>query len=273
MSYILDALRKSEQQRQRGKIPNLGGGGEPPPKRHRGGLLRLFVVLLVLNAGLLAWWLLRSPSEPSQPQPQVALQPQEELKLSVPLPSNTPAAPVPPPARAPQPIEAVSSTPGDSGALPVPASATEVDEDATVMVVGGQEVRVTVSDAMSGEQAAGQIEPPVAARPVEMTFPPAVEPASEPNESDTGSTLADSVQSDESLPRYLLREVPDGYPVPEFEVTLHFYTDEVSSRMVRLNGRLLREGDQVDDRWRLSEISPEGVVLGGTDFELFLERP
>ena len=59
MSYILDALKKSEKERKRGNIPDLSNTPEPPthkPKK-RTVLPYLIGIVLLINAGLLAWWL------------------------------------------------------------------------------------------------------------------------------------------------------------------------------------------------------------------------
>lgn len=82
MSYILDAIKKSDQQRELGTTPDLHTVHEPPqiePPRRPGWLYGLAAILL-LNAAGLGWWLWpRTPvaerpaqgvvaGDPSQPQ-------------------------------------------------------------------------------------------------------------------------------------------------------------------------------------------------------------
>ena len=59
MSYILDALKKSDQERQRGTVPNLQTVQAPltgePERRARWP--QVVALALLLNAGLLVWWL------------------------------------------------------------------------------------------------------------------------------------------------------------------------------------------------------------------------
>ncbi len=59
MSYILDALRKSEQERQRGTPPGLATTHAPlrTPKGGRPTWPWLLAVGLLANAGILAWWI------------------------------------------------------------------------------------------------------------------------------------------------------------------------------------------------------------------------
>jgi general secretion pathway protein B len=85
MSYILDALKKSEQQRLTAGVPSLTS--EPPVLMESGGPAPhwklLAAALLALNAGALGWWLLRPPAPPLPPgQPSVPIS----------APEKTPAA-------------------------------------------------------------------------------------------------------------------------------------------------------------------------------------
>ncbi len=59
MSYILDALKKSEKERQRGALPDMltvqDIVAEKPAKRLH--WVYLLAAVLLLNAGALVWWL------------------------------------------------------------------------------------------------------------------------------------------------------------------------------------------------------------------------
>ncbi len=59
MSYILDALKKSEEDRQRGEVPNLRTVQATPALKSEKRALwpYLLFLALLLNAGLLFWWL------------------------------------------------------------------------------------------------------------------------------------------------------------------------------------------------------------------------
>ena len=59
MSYILDALKKSDQERQRGKSPGLDAPAAPVEDKpgRRPVWLVVVVVALLVNAGFLVWWL------------------------------------------------------------------------------------------------------------------------------------------------------------------------------------------------------------------------
>lgn len=64
MSFILDALRKSERERQRQTAPGIGDSGFRPPKKHSNRWLIIIIAILALNAILVAALLLRGESTP-----------------------------------------------------------------------------------------------------------------------------------------------------------------------------------------------------------------
>jgi general secretion pathway protein B len=85
MSFILDALRKSETDRQRQNGPGLVDAGYRPPAARRGWLLPAFIVVVLVNAGVLGFLFLRPASdEPATPLAEAAAPP----------PAPPPVAPV-----------------------------------------------------------------------------------------------------------------------------------------------------------------------------------
>jgi general secretion pathway protein B len=98
MSFILDALRKSETERQRQSGPALADAGFRPPARRRGVWLPLLIVALVANLVVMATlWLRREPG--ATPTAPVAAAP--------------PAAPAPPVSN-PVKVPAAGSTAADA---------------------------------------------------------------------------------------------------------------------------------------------------------------
>jgi general secretion pathway protein B len=78
------------------------------------------------------------------------------------------------------------------------------------------------------------------------------------------------VATAEELPFYLdlsrgLRE-----QMPRLSMSMHFYTDNPGRRLVRINDRLLHEGDWVSDDLQIVEITPSGANLDllGKAFEM-----
>ena len=49
--------------------------------------------------------------------------------------------------------------------------------------------------------------------------------------------------------------------IPEIEISFHSYRFRPSSRLVRINGRIMREGQNITKELKLEKIVPSGVVL------------
>jgi general secretion pathway protein B len=197
MSFILDALKKSEQERRRREVPDIHTEHAPVPARRSGISYWPFVIgfALLLNAGLLLWWL-----RPWQP-PAIA---EEEAPVFV--------------------AEELAPEPVPITVLPLPEAEPALKEP-----------------------------PPL---------PPAVQPVPERVEpAPVREVVASAPMAASPPPR--LGELPPSLraELPELAITLHFFTDEPASRMVRINGQNLREGQQLNPNLALQGITPEGVVL------------
>jgi len=65
MSFILDALKKSEADRRRGEVPRLQNEPFSPPPRRRPLWPLLLTLALLLNGAVLGWWLLSREEQPA----------------------------------------------------------------------------------------------------------------------------------------------------------------------------------------------------------------
>jgi general secretion pathway protein B len=74
MSFILDALRKSDAERQRQAVPGLVDAGYRPPAPRRATWIPILVVVLAANLALMAgfWWRGRAGNEAAPVPAQVA---------------------------------------------------------------------------------------------------------------------------------------------------------------------------------------------------------
>ncbi|OGI43197.1 MAG: hypothetical protein A2150_05710, partial [Candidatus Muproteobacteria bacterium RBG_16_64_11] len=61
--------------------------------------------------------------------------------------------------------------------------------------------------------------------------------------------------------------------LPELAVTIHVYSPEESQRILFINNREYRRGDQVQEGLRVEEIVPEGAVLSFRGERFKLRRP
>lgn len=101
MSYILDALQKSERQRRKGHVPDLGAAADTDkPQRPTNTFARTaaWMVGIVLTGGLLAvliWWLQPMSAQPPRPTADLAAPPPAQTNQPQPAtrPNNITTAP------------------------------------------------------------------------------------------------------------------------------------------------------------------------------------
>ena len=149
MSYILDALRKSQAERERGRVPGLDAQPEPGPRaaaapadaRRTGGLLAVAGVGLALVLGA-AWWWRPAPVvatvAPATVAPAVVAPPlqapvQAPLPVVVSAPPTVAPTPAPTPASVPAPVLATTAP----RAVPLAQLAADQRRDLPPLVLGG----------------------------------------------------------------------------------------------------------------------------------------
>jgi general secretion pathway protein B len=244
MSFILDALKKSETDRQRQSAPALFEVKVAAPRRG----FPLWAVglgaLLLINALVLAWLLLRKPGG--------------EAPASAAVPAG---------AQPPAPVATAARSP--SGEVTVPATVTfQVNVPADSLSTGAP-AAVTEPGAVAPSPA-----PPLAEEPMlsggEASVPPDFDsrdyqPAITPEEAGAAAAArrAGGVPSrDELLAR--------GAPLPDLRMDLHVYDNDPAKRFVFLNMRKLREGESLPEGVRVDEITPSGARLSyqGNQFAL-----
>lgn len=142
MSYILDALRRADAERERGSVPGLhaqpamlGDADGETPRAARHVLWVGLACALVLLAGL-GWWLLGHDTTPPAAAPVVVAPAPAAVVSPAPAPARVfapplvaalPPAPVPAPSRAAEPSRAApAKTPEDKVAKPAPGAASKL---------------------------------------------------------------------------------------------------------------------------------------------------
>jgi general secretion pathway protein B len=135
VSYILDALRKSENERRQGDTPGITATRYRVDKRSRNIWLPLVGAILLVNAALMAFLLLRPSGSGSEPSP-VALPPEPinpppMASAARPAPKVRPLSrEVAPPADGPAPVTEVSQPAARPDTMPtadVPSVPTASD--------------------------------------------------------------------------------------------------------------------------------------------------
>ncbi len=220
MSLILEALKKSDRNRERGKVPDLQADHSiivpptPPLRRFRRWLLPL-LLLVALGGGGLLWklWLNITPA---------GVTPVRQTE-------STPAIPVTPP-----PAPATTSMPATTPLEPAKTSAAPKAE-------------VAVSASASAKQ---------------------------PNQPAKGPAATPAVENSQPVPTevYELADLPShiAQGLPELTVSVHYYTPNPESRMVRINNRILREGGSLPGGIKITSIEKNSILceLQGVRFRL-----
>ncbi len=226
MSYILDALNKSEQERQHERLPNLktshvpiiGHSGQQPLLVILGTIL---VMLLLAGMTFTFWYLNLEPNArtTSHTGQEVGSPPTSENPTAYAEKAREPSMPE------------LSAN-----------SALSLEDNNPVSESG---------TARPGLNDNAPFQPAVLVQPgEEMIVPQTIQPKTESPEPNSNA-IPDIVDLPVSIQKR----------IPALTFSTHIYASEAAWRMVGINGRSRREGDIVSDSLRLLEITEDGVVL------------
>jgi general secretion pathway protein B len=230
MSYILDALKKSDQQRQRGAAPTLQAAQltVAAPKRPlfiSYGLLAAVVLVSGIMIGWLhPWQAERQPPVPALPGTEaVAAKPQIPISRQATLTTPGPlTAPTEMPGKGAQGMTAANRS---RAAVATPA-AMKPDQPAPV-----------------GSGTTGSGTSAVAAPMADDSARPA------------GAAQQQKAMRMDELPVQIQREIP------AMAVQLHAYSNLPGERIVYINSTKLREGDSLVPGLMLEQITPDGMIF------------
>ena len=251
MSFILDALKKSELERQRQTIPGLMDAG-PPKRRPRFPLWAVaLVVLLGVNLAVLLIVLLRStPSSPhvvpgmgpppaSAParSPAGASSPgASSPATSAPAPAPAASAPAGAPATlAPRAVESPPAAPparaaehfSPMDATPVYAPEIPADNDAAAASAGSERASEASGSAAHGRTAAA---------------PGSASPARTARARDPVLTADEDKADEEVLPTIGEIDLSSQPALPDLHLDVHVFAAKPADRFVYINMRKYREG-------------------------------
>lgn len=240
MSFILDALKKSDHKRQRGSVPDLLTVHDPLPEgpKKRSLWFYLLVAVLLINAVALSVWLYPRQTETQNivPQPssgQPAGKPAQEAS-DIQLPDSSLSGP--------------ENSAGQQTAIVEEKPLSEPDSAAAVRDI--IPVNVVPQNRPVQTEAVEQKTSPD--RPSEVISHPSSESRSP---ADTGADQEQGVPDQGGLPLSVRQDLPD------ISITGHIYSNEPASRIVNINGQILREGETVAADLKLEEITSDGIVL------------
>ena len=250
MSFILDALKKSESDRQRQNGPALFEVRVAPPRTRLPLWAIAIAVLLVVNLGVVMWMLLRHQHASSAPGPQpVTAAATTPPSTGIPVPVVATSAPLAPGTAPPATAEppAPAAAPGTPGTLTGTAAPTPPTAHAAASAVAG-----TVNGAPDSANAEDYA------------------PAEEPPAPGLGNHVRRGTAS--GVPLYQDLSATPGTHLPQLRLDLHVFAARPQDRFVMINMHKLREGDTLPDGVHLDSITPEGAVLSYNGSKFLLPR-
>lgn len=240
MSFILDALKKSESDRQRQSGPALFEVKVAPPRTRLPLWAIAIALLLAVNVLIVAWMLLRHPAA------------RAETAAPTGLPAGGGAMP------------AVAGS-----AVPVPAPTALTSTPVATAPVPQTSAPLSSAPAAAGTGTPTTLPPPAATGTEEQSaedLAPATEPAPAPGAGHVRRDTADGV------PLYQEISVAPGARLPQLRLDLHVYAARPQDRFVMINMHKLREGDSLPEGVRLESVTPEGAVLSYNGSRFLLPR-
>ncbi|QIM51895.1 general secretion pathway protein GspB [Hydrogenophaga crocea] len=233
MSYILDALRRADAERERGRVPGLHT--QVPPTRTgdaarsgagRGArrpwrLALLLIALFALLAVAAGWWFGRGSAPVTAQAPAPAPAPAPAVATAPPPPAP-PVSPAPPALPAPvQPVQPILAPPPPPPPSPPPPARAAAPAPAPSSAVAST---------------------------------PAPAPAAKP-------AAAGPAPADEALPRVADLPEPARAGLPALKVSGATYASNPALRMLIVDGKVLQEGQDIAPGLKLETIGPRAAVI------------
>jgi general secretion pathway protein B len=236
MSFILDALKKSEIERQRQSVPGLID--VPAAPRRRGIPVWGWVLagLLGINVAVLLVLLIRSPAPPA-PHPRVAA-------AEPPVSERTASTPAPVEGR--DHFSPLDNAPVYAPEIPVPENPGRDSPG---------------RDSLSADTAA-----PAAAATPRADVPPRAARRADPVLND------EPTDDNEMLPSISELSLSGNQSLPEIHLDVHVYATRTADRFVYINMRKYREGAVLQEGPTLERIRRDGVVLNYNGLRFFVPR-
>lgn len=235
MSYILDALKKLEKERRRGRIPGISEQDSVVyHSQRRLAWPYILLAVLFLNAALLIWWFLPKQSKDNVTPAMIQDVKGPEIKES----GNV-----------------VSSGAKEPSSVSLPPAKDAVSDKSVQPVrnLQHEEARKTTGLMNSEPKAENEKQKMTEALPQEKKPEVVAEPLPEKK-------------------LYKLSELPPAVrdSLPGFSITAFLYSDSPSGRMARINERMMREGQELEPGIRIEEIVTDGVILSYKKFRFFV---
>ena len=247
MSILLDALRKSEEQRRLGSAPSIHDGSGAQPPGSAPGQQWIPMALVALAAVALAWigW-------------EQYRQPPAEVRSEMAANAEPGAGQADPgPARPGTPVEtfAADVTPPQAHTGPPDANQRERVTRSFRAYEGRQE-----ADEAAGKQAPPREEQAAAASPDTVREPPPARRQAAARSQPRSRSEPEQPADSEPITFW---ELPQGVrdSLPELRITVLVYAETPEDRFLLLSGQRLVEKDELEGGVVLDEIRRDGAVF------------
>ncbi|SFP40569.1 general secretion pathway protein B [Geopseudomonas sagittaria] len=274
MSYILDALKKSEYARQQGKVPDLATLpavdtlANAPSAFARLPLLASGALLLAVAVA--GWWRpWQAPAAPLPSSPATAASLSTTTVVSSPATAlaSAQASKAAPPSASPG---ATAAPPSIPAAAPVAAAQPETPPLATPPQAQAQPVSPVAAIAQAVPKV---VLPALAPQPGTPKTLPAAAPATLAATPRPSSAPASALPAPPS--RVLaFYELPPAVRerIPALAISGFSYVEEPGMRMAVINDRVLRQGESAAPGITLERIASDGVVLNFSGYRFRPQR-
>jgi general secretion pathway protein B len=253
MSYILDALKKSEKERQKSTVPDpleIHDYITHEPKRRIPAWAYVLSVAAIMSIGLLLYW--GNPWQSKKTENTRIVSGEKSVAL------NTPASPSPDqPKNDTQKAVIAEKEKEPESKHPALAKAAQPvrrsGKNETVQTAATSTEKMKEKRGQSGEPSKS---PAAAANESQHMVQAAPVPAEQKAESQTPAPDTTKIYTISELPLALQQSLP------AFTISAFLYSDDPGARMVRVNGKMMREGDSLAEGLKLNEIRQNELIFG-----------
>jgi general secretion pathway protein B len=291
MSFILDALKKSESDRQRQSGPALFEVKVAPPKSRFPVWAIAIVALLVINMIIVGWMLVRRASHiedttaantppavtsATTPATGTAAPP---VTAGAPSPApplnNTPYNSAPPNSAPPGSPPSGSLSPTSAPPSSAPAAQQQSGPPSNQQGMGTAQARMPERD-QNEPTLAGNTTPAGNAREAgDANTDPAANPDDYAPAAESGSPLFKGHVkrgTESGLMLYQDAALVQGTNLPQLRLDLHVYAAKPQERFALINMHKMHEGDSLQGGVRVEAITPDGVVMSHNGSKFLLPR-
>ena len=266
MSFILDALKKSESDRQRQTGPALFEVKVAPPRTRLPPWAIAIALLLVVNLGIVMWLLMRHPLR-AGPTDAAAM-------TSAASGDAGTGAGAARPASSPQPAQDPPATARPSVSASAPALSSTAPPSSAGSAPPAPRGAASSMPATPGPAGGGAITAGGAASPVDAANPDDYAPAEETPAPAAGGPFNGRVRrgTASGVPLYQDAAATPGTQIPQLRLDLHVFAVRPQDRFVMINMHKLHEGDTTPEGAHVENITPEGAVLSYNGARFLLPR-